>query len=485
LLGFGDDKIPVSEFGESLHSSDLSPKFELGCRPLPGKQILEKGEIFEAGVNEMDDFLQPNDPHAEVRGKKGRITKKVNTEKKVENICTRVRFSKRSLNQSPCNEKEIQSEQITKRSRLEADDPPRTGRGIAVDKPDEKNTLLPTDKISKDGYPLPKRGDKPRQENIRMYFEPRRSKREKNAVNLSGFLENTLKNMSCVENETSKTESDIELDLLGKNEKSRPMAETSASEPTGDVIPSKVGKNMNTKRSHIEMTAFVEVHSESDSDFVSSHAVKKDSLDGSSSTLMETARKRGRPKKAVTDCLRKSLVDSPPQTNLPEEVKTQQFISRAGGSDVGSKIRNQSEGLGNESENDSYAVETRDKITDETKPNLVAVMVRPKTRRSYGSLPESGQRKDADDANKGRKKTLRNAKKKRPAQEPDKVNSLTNTQGGSVRSMVTTRSRSDIHAENEKVANQHLSPLAKLNRELEVYGIPRKKNKTSRLTSHS
>jgi hypothetical protein len=78
------------------------------------------------------------------------------------------------------------------------------------------------------------------------------------------------------------------------------------------------------------------------------------------------------------------------------------------------------------------------------------------------------------------------ARKKRPTQEPDMWNTLPKTQGGSVGSMVTTRSRSDINVENERMSNQHLSPTSRLNKELEVQRITRKNNKkSSRLTTHS
>lgn len=57
LLGFGDDKIEVGNHGEfCLHSIDKSPKHELGRRPLPGKQELPEGQVFEDPVEEVDDF---------------------------------------------------------------------------------------------------------------------------------------------------------------------------------------------------------------------------------------------------------------------------------------------------------------------------------------------------------------------------------------------------------------------------------------------
>ena len=60
LLGFGNDKIPVTpvEFS-TLHYDDKSPKYELGNRPLPGSTVLPHGEFFEVQVDEPDDFLKP------------------------------------------------------------------------------------------------------------------------------------------------------------------------------------------------------------------------------------------------------------------------------------------------------------------------------------------------------------------------------------------------------------------------------------------
>mmetsp|Transcript_8747 Transcript_8747/g.13417 ORF Transcript_8747/g.13417 Transcript_8747/m.13417 type:complete len:850 (+) Transcript_8747:51-2600(+) len=59
LLGYTDDKILVSEKGYCVHKEDASPKYELGKRPLPGKQALSKGEVFEKGITDIDDFLKP------------------------------------------------------------------------------------------------------------------------------------------------------------------------------------------------------------------------------------------------------------------------------------------------------------------------------------------------------------------------------------------------------------------------------------------
>ena len=60
LLGFGKDKIPVDPKAPRIvHSVDKSPKYELGTRPLPGKQVLPAGVVFEQGIKEVDDFLQP------------------------------------------------------------------------------------------------------------------------------------------------------------------------------------------------------------------------------------------------------------------------------------------------------------------------------------------------------------------------------------------------------------------------------------------
>jgi len=59
ILGFGDHKIPVNETWEKdscVYFHDETPKFILGNRPLPGKQVLKKGQIFEEGIVETDDF---------------------------------------------------------------------------------------------------------------------------------------------------------------------------------------------------------------------------------------------------------------------------------------------------------------------------------------------------------------------------------------------------------------------------------------------
>jgi len=59
-LGFGDEKIAVSETyskGSVTHYKDETPKYELEKRPLPGKK-LKKGEIFESGITEADDYSE-------------------------------------------------------------------------------------------------------------------------------------------------------------------------------------------------------------------------------------------------------------------------------------------------------------------------------------------------------------------------------------------------------------------------------------------
>ena len=58
LLGFGDDKIPVAEEAFCMHMEDGTAKFRLGDRPIPGKQKLERQQIYEVGVQEVDDFLK-------------------------------------------------------------------------------------------------------------------------------------------------------------------------------------------------------------------------------------------------------------------------------------------------------------------------------------------------------------------------------------------------------------------------------------------
>ena len=58
-LGFGDYKTPVASDCFCVHQADGSPKYELGTRPLPGKNPPEKeGGFFEPFVNEPDDFLK-------------------------------------------------------------------------------------------------------------------------------------------------------------------------------------------------------------------------------------------------------------------------------------------------------------------------------------------------------------------------------------------------------------------------------------------
>lgn len=60
LLGYGDEKISINESSPPcLHEEDKSPKFVLGSRRLPGKQVLPDGEVFESDFTEIDDFLKP------------------------------------------------------------------------------------------------------------------------------------------------------------------------------------------------------------------------------------------------------------------------------------------------------------------------------------------------------------------------------------------------------------------------------------------
>lgn len=59
FLGFGEDKIEVANDHFCVHQADNTPKYELGQRPLPGKQPLKSDQIFEDKVEEPDDFLLP------------------------------------------------------------------------------------------------------------------------------------------------------------------------------------------------------------------------------------------------------------------------------------------------------------------------------------------------------------------------------------------------------------------------------------------
>uniref|UniRef100_A0A7R9VW46 PHD-type domain-containing protein n=1 Tax=Pseudictyota dubia TaxID=2749911 RepID=A0A7R9VW46_9STRA len=84
LLGFGDDKIPIDPEA-CKHVSDGSRKDELGLRPLPGKQTLRIGSVFETGIHEVDDFLKEQTlPDAKKLKKKQEKTSE--TDKKV--LCT-------------------------------------------------------------------------------------------------------------------------------------------------------------------------------------------------------------------------------------------------------------------------------------------------------------------------------------------------------------------------------------------------------------
>jgi hypothetical protein len=57
LLGLGDDKIKIGVRGDFCsHKKDGSFKYVLGSRPLPGKQDLPGNQVFEAPVDEPDDF---------------------------------------------------------------------------------------------------------------------------------------------------------------------------------------------------------------------------------------------------------------------------------------------------------------------------------------------------------------------------------------------------------------------------------------------
>ncbi len=134
LLGFGDDKIAVLDYGESLHSADLSPKFELGSRLLPGKKVPNKGEIFETDISEVDDFMLPMDPLAEVRGKKAIITRRKEEKKKV-SPPKRIRFSKRSVGQDSTHERESQNSHILNTCSSTLIGQQLTGTEIILDEP--------------------------------------------------------------------------------------------------------------------------------------------------------------------------------------------------------------------------------------------------------------------------------------------------------------------------------------------------------------
>ncbi|CAB9514837.1 Protein Jade-1 [Seminavis robusta] len=57
LLGYGDLKVDLGKAGTfCFHKKDESPKGVLGDHPLPGKQLLRDGQVFEDKVDEVDDF---------------------------------------------------------------------------------------------------------------------------------------------------------------------------------------------------------------------------------------------------------------------------------------------------------------------------------------------------------------------------------------------------------------------------------------------
>ncbi len=63
-LAIGENKIPVHEEWEaesSNHFHERSPKYILGDRPLPGKQELKKGQVFETFIQEVDDYCDEED----------------------------------------------------------------------------------------------------------------------------------------------------------------------------------------------------------------------------------------------------------------------------------------------------------------------------------------------------------------------------------------------------------------------------------------
>lgn len=55
VLGFGDDKVPISE---DFKHVDGSPKYELGDRSVPGTQPQRNGRLFESNIIEPDDFYR-------------------------------------------------------------------------------------------------------------------------------------------------------------------------------------------------------------------------------------------------------------------------------------------------------------------------------------------------------------------------------------------------------------------------------------------
>ncbi|KAL3922397.1 MAG: hypothetical protein SGILL_002227 [Bacillariaceae sp.] len=158
LLGFGEEQIPVSSDGFCRHADDNSPKFELGSRPLPGKQELLAGQIFEDPVNEPDDFMKPekNDigevlestPVPEVNyTHRGKQAAKLEPSK-----------AKKRSAPSRSESTEIEYEQPRKKSRLEPDaaDSFERGDGVTLE------AHIPTNSLEQSLQTITIRGRPPR-----------------------------------------------------------------------------------------------------------------------------------------------------------------------------------------------------------------------------------------------------------------------------------------------------------------------------------
>ena len=103
LLGFGEDKICPHNGLFCAHIKDQTPKFILGERRLPGKQLLPPDKGFETCAPDVDDFLQTEvfvDAPARLISPRGR-GRSPRKRTAAENDPTRSRSSKETPNRMP------------------------------------------------------------------------------------------------------------------------------------------------------------------------------------------------------------------------------------------------------------------------------------------------------------------------------------------------------------------------------------------------
>jgi hypothetical protein len=129
LLYFGEHKNDISRESTFCAFKDMSPKFELGDRPLPGAQHLPKGQVFEVNVtdSELDDLSDINAAEDEAlsprsKARKGRATETSDVTKDVHSSNTN------SSNLVPSSAKTSSAPRKRKRNRSTTSSPRRRGR---------------------------------------------------------------------------------------------------------------------------------------------------------------------------------------------------------------------------------------------------------------------------------------------------------------------------------------------------------------------